>query len=75
MLLHALGGLLSGISIHYVLLACFVDEFYVLLFKVCFENLLKIFEYFREYFKNFTLGFSENATTSAKKFVVGNLIF
>ena len=51
MLLQALRGPSSGIPIHSVLLACFVDEFYVLLFKVCFENLLKLPKYFREYFK------------------------
>ena len=31
--------------------------------------------YFREYFKKFTLGFSENAIASAKSSVIGNLIF
>ena len=73
MLLQVLGGPSLEIPIHSVLLACFVDKFYVLLFKVCFENLLKLPKYFREYFKNFTSRFYENATTSAKRSVVGNL--
>ena len=61
MLLQVLEGPSLGIPIHSVLLVCFVDEFYVLLFKVCLEN--------------FTSGFSENATASAKRFVVDNWIF
>ena len=75
MLLQAQRGQSSGIPIHSVLLACFVNEFYVLLFKVCFENLLKLPEYFRKYFKNSTSEFFENATASVKRSVIGNWIF